>query len=686
MGNPARYGGTSPNKATAPSSKVNSLSPLVPRVKNTFDLTHQICQTERFADVMPFFVMDCVPNDDVKMESNIDQRPQSTFASPLMTTFRKHRSYFAVPRSAIYRRNYQQLFVNPKKGDDVDFSNVVACVNYQDLYKAVSSILRLFSSFKIIQSTQYLTFFKTLALLHSIFSEYSLLSYLELNPLNYNLTGQASKKAVSFDSLFQDLINAIVANDTAIKLQFTGASNSMHFYALQWDSFVDYFMETSLDADAVSVSLVKVSTGSAITSLPDFSAKLNAIDVFFEGQINTDVSTPGVLINIERIVAYQMCMSQFYTNDNVDDIYTGELWYQNVDGLVASMVGNSGFSNSSTVYTWNGVRLRYEPYSGKIISTFLSLLDGVSLVANIPVRIIDYFLNIFTIGHSLRFGDMFNSARLEPLAVGDYSAPITSNEVSAVDMTKATLMQRFLNAVNSVRNTIKGYAQMLFGVVPDDLAPEPRFIAHSVIEIGSNIVANTGDNQGNLETNLVLHDSRPEFDIHVNQECIILGLSHYDCLQLYPRPLSPMALKIDRMDYFNPMLQNIGDQPVKTALMTNLIPNSAYSLGNIFGYLQNDFEYKQSLNQARGAYITGALVGASQELGRSTWAFIVSRKLSPALTSMFIRNFNSDFDIFYKSLTGFGVNYFHFVCSYVNQVIASRPMNYVSNILFNSSI
>ena len=133
MANPLVYGGSQPNKATAPAAAVNSLAPAVARQKNTFYMPQQVLQTERFADIMPFFVMDCVPNDDVSFKSNVDQRPQSTFASPLMSQFRKHRGYIAVPKSVIFPRLWSKIFVNPKKGDDVDFDNVQAAFNPRTL-------------------------------------------------------------------------------------------------------------------------------------------------------------------------------------------------------------------------------------------------------------------------------------------------------------------------------------------------------------------------------------------------------------------------------------------------------------------------------------------------------------------------------------------------------------------------
>ena len=277
---------------------------------------------------------------------------------------------------------------------------------------------------------------------------------------------------------------------------------------------------------------------------------------------------------------------------------------------------------------------------------------------------------------------------MQPLAVGDYTAPVVANEVSAIDMTEATLAQRFLHAVNSVRNTIRGYAQMLYGVQPDDVPVEPKFVAHKVVDLVADMVTNTAEDQGQIQINMNLHTSLPAFDIHLNQESVILGLSYYDALSLYPAYRSPFANKYERDDYFNPMLQNIGDQPIKTICLASGFVNSGLSLsiGSIFGYLQNDAEYKQMVSVARGGFAVNDL---------PSWAYIRrfdnDYQLSTedpqdlVISSRFIRNQSSEFDEFFKSLSGNGVQYYHFICSYVNEIVTTAPMEYVSGVLFVDS-
>ena len=175
MANPLSYGGSQPNRATAPVAAVNSLAPVTPHQKNTFFMPEQVLQTEKWADINPFMVFNTTLNDDIRFTSNVDQRPQSTFVSPVMSSFRKHRAYIAVPKSVIYQRLWHQIFVDPKKGDDVVFENCRACFFPKRLISAL--VANLTPSTVADGGT---TIIKTLYLLNLIYGSDSLLSYLGL--------------------------------------------------------------------------------------------------------------------------------------------------------------------------------------------------------------------------------------------------------------------------------------------------------------------------------------------------------------------------------------------------------------------------------------------------------------------------------------------------------------------------
>lgn len=715
MGNPLTYGGRQPNVATAPNAGTNTVPPTNVNTKSTLYLPEPRLQTERYADITPFFVKNTVPDDNMKYACNVDQRPQQTFVSPIMSTFTKRRSYFFVPRSCIYKEIWHQVFVNPKKGDDIVFKDVVASFD-PDRLNSFFRDIRVSPKTSAPYSVGLNGFI--LWLFYRIYGPDSLMAYLReplapavLRVPNSTLTGPDD---VQYESLIQRFIRVLntlgeSADDGSTLFGFWktgGTSLTQVYYPLtelgirrMFDDFDGGFYDnpTSNSVSAWPVlGTYTVSDGSFTPWSPEQSVTLGQGIGLFPSFTYPVMESDQSNINIERLIAYQMVCAQFYSNDNVDDIYTSDLWYQNMRALSSSAILEVQ-SYEDMTFSWNGVNLLYAPYSGKIFYIILVISGTVDYQVDTALySALFYLAELFTQHHSLRYGDMFVGGRLEPLAVGDVVAPVSANAVSAVDMTKATLMQRFLNNVNVVRNTIEGYSKMLFGVTPDDLLPSPRFIASSEVDFQSTLTTNSAQDQGAQNVQISLHDSTVEFDIHTNSPGIVLGLCTYSCLQPYAMAADAEAFKIDRMDEFNPMLQNIGDQPVYSRLLQ--LGLGMWTSSQIICYNQNDIEYKATYGTAVGGFVDGSLGSPNQPASSpSTWAMIRNLSTSawrdsvnwlpfvydyPQLSSTFIRNRNHEFDVFYGSLSGAGSSYYHFVCSYVNEVTMSRPMKYVSSILF----
>ena len=102
------------------------------------------------------------------------------------------------------------------------------------------------------------------------------------------------------------------------------------------------------------------------------------------------------------------------------------------------------FNGAFDTYSYNGINVLYDVASGHYMSIALaSLNEGDNLV----VAALGYLRNIFCIQDALKYGDYFTGSHTRPLAVGDVTAPVVGNEVSAVYITKAIAYQRFLNVV-----------------------------------------------------------------------------------------------------------------------------------------------------------------------------------------------------------------------------------------------
>ena len=375
-------------------------------------------------------------------------------------------------------------------------------------------------------------------------------------------------------------------------------------------------------------------------------------------------------VNIESLCAYQLLCAQFMTNSSIDPVYTSELYRQNMQ----SLLDQSGVVPlADSYFVWNGIRISYDWCSYQLISKSIeNITDSSSDDEYLPF--LGYLCNLLLPVRSLRYGDMINGCFSQPLAVGDVNAPVDGSAldsltVSAVSMTETILSQRFLNLVNSAPSTIQSYSAAVFGVVPDYLPPEPRMYVHTVDDMNDVVNVNSADDQGTQNSSLSVRSNRNEYQQHWNQETFTIGVVWFDAIQSYAGALSPFALKFDRMDYFIPQLQDIGMQPVRLC----------YGFGSadpslIYGYLPNDYEFKQRICFATGAFADNTL---------PYWAFIRSAGAADAysINSTSIRHSPAEFDYFYKSLTGYGVGYFHFILSFVFNLSASRPMEFNPGIL-----
>ena len=656
MPNPLVSGGTAPSGATSPVNPVNGLYPSTLRSKTNFPIFKQVLNTCRFGNITPVDSFECVPDDDIAL--NVDRRLDSyTLSSPMLSQLRWHHAHFCVPKQAIYFNTYSKLFVNPKKGDDVIPQEVRALVNFYSLYQGIYQFLSK-SSNNIVQYALGFAFC------------YQMYNFSE-NPA-YLLRLIAPAIRDSFD----------VPNELAIV-----------FNEIQWPTVPELVSITANNSSAPRGIVHQYYFGSGLNNLSTFTRIID--DILFYSASITDIEDtkegsegllysifnklfprlssfsflPNFDVNIEHLIAFQLGCCQFFTNSDVDFVYTSELFRQNMDSIQGLFIDDT----ITRSFNWNGIRIFYDWCSSALLSN--CYIGPNEAYFNQKVG---FWLNLISLPRSLKYGDMVNSGYVEPIAVGDTTIPVNGDAIgslstSAVDTTIGILRERYLHLVNSAPSTIQAYSAAVFGVVPDVLPPEPRFITHHVDNINDVVNVNTAENQGMQNANLSSRSSRNEYVTHVNQESIIVSCDWFDVISAYRSNLSPFALKKDRFDYFIPQLQNIGMQSVPTPIV-DMTATGANPLDNIFSYLPNDYEYKQSLSVASGAFATGFL---------PSWCFISDVDLSH-ITPLTIRFEPCDFDRFYKSLTSLNANRFHYIVSSVFHYNASRPMEFSPGVLMRS--
>lgn len=371
-------------------------------------------------------------------------------------------------------------------------------------------------------------------------------------------------------------------------------------------------------------------------------------------------------INPARLVAYQMSVAQYHTRDSVDNVFNAELWMQNMRAIMYPSVGNI---THEPTFNYNGVDYEYDLFTTGGFARFMTQQTGSFLFRALP-----FISNLFFQRRSLRYGDYFVTARPNVLAVGDVTIP-ADGSVSAIDVTRNILKQRFYNAVNRWGMKIKNYMAGLLGVVPSDTGPEPSFVVHQKVQLSGDTVANTADNQGNVSTNLVGNSSNYLFDVFIDDFGVMIGTVSFDTMAYYPSGVDRAFRHRDRFSMFNPMLQNIGDQEIREDELTGGVTFGEFT----FGYATRYEEYKIATPRAHGGFVN-SLPGM---------AYIYHYQTMRPLGGMdyhinpdFIRESPFVMDRYVKSLTGVSpAQYFHFVLSVTNPHNSARKMMYWPGIL-----
>lgn len=661
------------NGIITPENPLNSPGVSNTQGYNTFDLSRQNCVTQRFAEITPFDVQEAEIGDRFSLKLSHESRAY-TFKSPIMSNVRLNKDYFFVPYSAIMPRTFEQLFVNPVKGSDVPDDAYPVL----DIGTFISNLIDILGESPTSPNENCYYKLVALNLLWHTLQYGSLLDNLGYrNHLLYDYDA-SSNTVTTFSDFFDAFINGLRKNTRKLTINPKTVNGFTPFS-------IDYSTEPSAkesrDFWFKFFNLSEpwyVSSSNIVDS--DFTSLYSSLDTYSPGFKKTSQ------INIRRLVAYQLACAQFYTNDAVDNIFTGKLWIQNMESL-AHFTGSGYYP---LFFDYNGIQLQYDVFSKKVTDSLIGQLKSISFsqldfskttVDDNVYYLLFFFQNLFSYENALVYGDYFAGARTQPLAVGDVDIQVSaSNTVSAIDVTRNIMMQRFLNAVNRVGQLVADYSRNVFGFAPKNLPPQPRFLVHHANTLMGTEVPNTGsvNEQGNLVTNMRSNSSKYMYDVFIDEQGILLGVSSMTCSTVYLTTTSRHIFHYNRMDDFQPFLQNIGDQAIYGQEIAGISSTSGVTPINskVFGYQIQDAEYKYAISEAHGGFV------------KPLRSWIFARKFTlPQLYSMkispeFLRFNTTDFDDFYSSLTGQTLeDYFHLITSYNLGTKANRKMMYRPGIL-----
>lgn len=617
---------------------------------NSFDRSETVFQTQRFADVNPIYPADLIPGERPRIVSQHELRT-FTLRSPLLSDVYMHRSFFAVPLQAIYPNTWK-IQIKPRPwGNDIP-TLALPGLPMSIVKGAQYSLITQLQSFGRSQFTSETLWFESLLLFIQMFSQDGLLHKLGYGFPDYGVDDIVNYLLNENSDQLQFVVNYTYDNgnqSSSIDLADTDIPLDQRRYVF-YELLNNHYQVTSFNAQGSNQSDWAGDGTGAVDG---------AIKAIFDAFPSwADTRKP---VNLERLIAYQMVCSQFFTNPYIDNIVTGKGWLDNMQTLYNQSFSAFASTDSYLYFSLNGVTYNYEVGSERFFRSILtSVGGGLSSVSNLATRLVRVRIlrNLFEIHSSLRHTDYFTDARVQPLAVGDAYAAVANNQVSAININESLWLQRLYNAVQRIPDNVVDYIRQMFGHDPQSKEPQPmRISAESFLINGQEVENTTNDSPGNVVTLLRSQQSNYSFEFKVSEHTILLGLNSYSMSYCYASAMERVFYNRNRLERFNPYTQHFGDQPVYFEELCNDARSANY--GGTFGYQLRYAEYKNGLNRCSGAFAHGDL---------PSWAAIYDRSQGfnyRVLSSEFIRNNNYDFDQFYYSLTGYNpCEYFHFICKF----------------------
>ena len=675
-----------------------------------YDLTHGEYITPRFGELTPSFHLDTVPGDRHAVHDNI-KTVLNQINGNFMSTLNQYVDSFYVPLRACLPNNYEKLIPNPTKGDDLPQSALPivpllglfreylfgsgSSTNFSDPEDIIFSLNELRTAFEDSLSTGYgdilvsnssaTVYFNRVLFLSYVLSRGQLLDYLGFQ---YDVvSSRANDLQRSIDDFFSEFHRAVLGAEGSWcylyghKLDpgsdvIGPISSTYEVYTLsQFRNAIASIFERGEIIEFDPAYLQELEGCPALSRLFDLYITLFEYDVQLHSisdiDQSTDLRSMGCF-NITKVLAYQLCVAHYYTNDSIDNIFTADLFMQNLRAIMYPATGN--FSKEP-IFTYNGVQTEYDymSYGG----FFYSLLS-VSTLNGLLHRQHLWMSVMLLMRRSLRYGDKFATARPRMLAVGQLEIAVENSTISPIDVTKNLLAQRYLNAANYIGSGFLQFYASMYGVVPSDTGVIPRFLAHRKIELANNIVSNTANNQGYQTTNLVGYSDNQAFDVFIDDFGFIISVVSYDVLPVYTSGIDACYHLADRFDYFNPMMQNIGDQPLFLSEQFGNIQ----TVNKVFGYDMRNSELKYKVSRAHGAFCT-ALPGFLLKYPYHDFVDGESDTINLRINPDFIRDKPYYLDSVVPQMTGISPGtYFHFVCACLNQVHSARKIQATPSTLF----
>lgn len=673
-----------------------------------YDLSHSSFITPRFGEVTPTMSLHTVSGDRIVVADKT-KTILNRIDGNMLNELQQYIDSFYIPMRSLFPINYEKLLPNPTKGDDLPNSALPQFPFARFIYNYFTSDITInltyngatnsiannnlfrFGSSDIANGASVLGLAR-LMMLAFVLSRGQLLDYLNFQPDGFEVTKNSVLQGY-IDDFFTKLQTSVLTNAETTPATYSLAtpslvSNSITIPAMnseisELEQFRDILYSAFEAGKYVFISPERI-TPDVYTSAQVLVSYLLQIFPISPEFTNSNFITlvdseaapfsKELFINLSTVLAYQQCIAHYYTRDSIDNIFNADLYMQNLRSVMFPSV--DGYSSEPT-FDFNGVGTEYDLISAG--AAFRSLIYYSTSRPGKFGRQYVFMSLMFVLRRSLRYGDYFSTARPQQLANASQHLYVNGDQgVSGVEITQNLLTTRYLNAANYIGSSFIPYMQSMTGVTPTTDNCEPKFLAHRVIPIVNDVTTNTSEEQGKQTTNLVGYSDNSAFDVFIDDYGVILSLCSFDVLPVYTTGIENTFRFADRFDYFNPMLQNIGDQQI----MTSELVGFPGFINNPFGWTMRNAEYKYKLSKAHGAFCNNRLNGYLLKYPLYDYSNNDSydeTKINPD----FIRDKPVYLDrVVPSNLYSSPADYFHFVISVNNKVNAARKIQLTPALLF----
>ena len=430
---------------------------------------------------------------------------------------------------------------------------------------------------------------------------------------------------------------APVMHNVKVKMRYFFSPNR-----LVWDNWEDFITGPESATDTTEPVHPYINTGSIPSSLADYMGVSTANGI---GGQNVDV-------NALPFAHYQFIWNEYFRDQNLQQ----EVAYELSDG---NNTANSNLFQKRKV-AWQHDRFTSSlPFTQKGPEVTLPVLDANSVVQGITfkpaARSTDVVYDINTdaifsgasnsVGVFGATGDLYAQTSSVGLSIDNTAnllidqAALNQNAATINELREAFAIQKWLELNARTGNRYTEHIQAHFGVKPQDARLQrPEEFGGSVSNIQFSEVLQTSQTTtsgtdasalGQLGGHGITASGSRKASYYAQEHGWIFAFMYVVPDTTYSQGVPAKFNKVDRYDYYQPLLAHLGEQPV---LNKELYATGGAADNNTFGYLPIYDEYRHEQNSVHG------LMKSSLEywhLGRKFSSY-------PALNASFIQCDPSD--------------------------------------------